>query len=108
MRKRTWMYVLKPQRYEISCDKCNGSNIEWSEFEGMIWCYDCKIDTRGDGGIFNGPIPLGASQLLGLSFDRINLKKKRVEYMRIVGHKVKWFAKPKVSDGRERESMKRK
>lgn len=64
---------MKPQSYEISCDLCGGSNIEWSEYEHMIWCYDCKKDTRGNGGVFDGPIPLGAAKLMGLSFDRIDL-----------------------------------
>ena len=93
MRKRTWIYVQKPAEYSIHCDKCGGDNIEWSEYEHKIWCYDCKIDTDGDGGIFDGPIPLGCSQLLGISFNRINLKKNRVEYPRVVGHKIKYFAK---------------
>jgi len=93
MKKRTWHYIMKPVAYEISCDKCNGTNIEWSEYEHKIWCYDCQIDTDGNGGIFDGPIPLGASELLGISFDRWNVKKQRVEYMKVVGYKVKWFAK---------------
>ena len=76
MKKRTWHYVMKPDRYDITCDKCNGTNIEWSEYERMIWCYDCKIDTPGTGGIFDGPIPWGATQMLGLSFNRWNMKKE--------------------------------
>lgn len=92
MRKRTWHYVMKPQFYEIACDKCNGSNINWSEYEHKIWCYDCKIDTDGTGGIFDGPIGWGIAQLLGISFNRFNLKKNRVEYPRIVGHGIKYFA----------------
>ena len=36
MKKRTWVYVMSPIAYEISCDKCGGSNINWSEFEKMI------------------------------------------------------------------------
>jgi len=59
MNKREWVYCHQPTAYEISCDKCNGSNITWSEYEKMIWCYDCEIDTEGNGGIFNGPILLG-------------------------------------------------
>lgn len=69
-------YVLNPSRYEISCDKCQGTHIEWSEYEGLIWCYDCKIDTRGNEGIFSGPIPLEAAKLLlGKGcFDKVNLE----------------------------------
>jgi hypothetical protein len=93
MRKRTWHYVMKPQSYEIACDKCGGTNIEWSEFEHMIWCYDCGVDTPGTGGIFDGPIPWNASKILGITFDRWNMKKNRVEEPRIIGHNIKYFAK---------------
>jgi len=93
MRHRTWHYVQNPRDYDVQCDKCNGTNIEWSEFEHMIWCYDCKIDTPGTGGIFDGPISVGVCKLLGMSLDRWNMKKNRVEYMRVVGNKIKWFAK---------------
>ena len=81
MRKRKWIYIQKPQDYEISCNLCNGSNIAWSEYEHMIWCYDCKKDVPGDGGVFDGPIPLRASRLLGLDFDRIELKTGQRLYM---------------------------
>ena len=74
MKKRTWCYVMKPTAYEISCDLCGGINIHWSEFEKMIWCYDCEKDTRGNGGIFDGPVPLKLCEMLGMSFDRIDLK----------------------------------
>jgi hypothetical protein len=93
MRRRTWHYVCKPAVYEIACDKCHGTNIEWSEFEHMIWCYDCKIDTPGTGGIFDSPIPMGVTELLGMSLDRYNIKKDRIESPRIVGHQIKYFAK---------------
>jgi hypothetical protein len=95
MRKRTWHYVMKPQSYEMTCDKCGGSNIDWSEYEHKIWCYDCKIDTDGNDGIFGGPIGWGVCELLGISFARWNMKKNRVEYPRIIGNKIKFFAKRK-------------
>lgn len=99
MRKRTWHYVMKPSRYGILCDICNGSNIEWSEFEHKIWCYDCEIDTDGFPGIFGGAIGLGISQVLGLSFDKWNMKKQRIEYFRITkDNKIKWFVKPNKKD----------
>lgn len=83
MRKRKWVYCQQPTVYEISCDLCGGSNITWSEFEHMIWCYDCKKDTRGTEGIFDGPIPLEVSKILGISFDRIDLKTKKLKKMRV-------------------------
>jgi hypothetical protein len=98
MKHRKWIYVQKPQRYDITCDKCGGTNIEWSEYEHKIWCYDCKIDTDGNGGIFDGPIPMGAAELLGLSFNRFYFKENKVKYPRIVGHKIKWFSKPEKQE----------
>ncbi len=98
MRKRTWHYVCNPARYEIRCDKCGHMNIEWSEYEHMIWCYDCKVDTRGTEGIFDGPIPMGAMEVLGIPLDRWNMKKQRVEYPHICSdHKIRWFAKKKAA-----------
>ena len=81
-----------PADYEITCDKCGGTNIQWSEFEHMIWCYDCKIDTPGTGGIFGVPICMGVTKLLGISLDRYNMKKDRIESPRIIGNKIKYFA----------------
>ena len=44
----------------------------------MIWCYDCKIDTFGFIGIFHGPIPLGAMELMGISLNRVYLKSMKM------------------------------
>ncbi len=90
MKKRTWIYIHKPTVYEISCDSCGGNNIEWSEFEGMIWCYDCKIDTPGNDGLFSGPIGLEVCRLLGISFDRIDIKTGKRSYMKVVKDKLVW------------------
>ena len=70
MKKRKWCYIHPPSVYEIACDKCGGTNTTWSEYEHMIWCYDCKIDTRGTGGIFDGPIAVELLTLLGISLNR--------------------------------------
>jgi len=72
-KKRTWIYIQNPKMYEIKCDKCNGTNIDWSEFESHIWCYDCKIDTKGTGGIFDGPVPIKACAVLGMCLDRYDM-----------------------------------
>ena len=71
---RERIFVIEPARYEIRCDLCDGTNITWSEYEHSIWCYDCLADTEGTGGIFDGPIPLGAVALIGLSLDKVDLK----------------------------------
>jgi len=81
---------LKPENYEIACDKCGGHNITWSEFEKLIWCFDCKVDTRGTEGVFGGPIPLELSKILGISFDRLYLKDRSVRRMKVVGKRIVW------------------
>ena len=92
--KRTWVWIMKPQKYEIACDICGGSNIEWSEFEHMIWCYECQKDTPGNGGIFDGPIPLGACALLGLSFDRVDLQTGKRLYLHATRGEITWDETP--------------
>lgn len=55
--------------------------ITWSEYAGMIWCYTCERDMRGFGGIFDGPIPVQAAQMMLGSdcFDRWDMKKREVQ-----------------------------
>ena len=88
LRKR----VYEPARYEITCDLCGGANITWSEYEHLIWCYDCENDTAGTGGIFDGPIPLGAMELFGLSLDMVDLKtgQRFTPVVNEGAHKVKY------------------
>ena len=90
MKKRKWMYLKKPTFFEMSCDKCGGKNITWSEYEHKIWCFDCKIDTLGTGGIFDGPIPLEVSKIFGISFDRLYFKDKSIRSMEVRGNKLIW------------------
>jgi hypothetical protein len=90
MKKRKWIYIMEPTSYEMSCDKCGGNNITWSEFEHLIWCYDCKIDTKGTEGIFGGPIPFEVSKILGISFDRLYLKDRSIRRMKVGGNRIMW------------------
>jgi len=71
--KRMWCYIQPPPMFGIKCDKCGGENITWSEWQGLIWCFDCEIDTVGTKGIFDSPIPKQMAELLGISFDRVTL-----------------------------------
>jgi len=71
---RERVFIMEPVRYGVRCDLCGGTNITWSEYEHLIWCYNCEKDTAGIGGIFDGPIPLKATELLGLSLDKVDLK----------------------------------
>lgn len=79
--KREWCYCQSPAMYDIACDLCNGMNNTWSEYEHLIWCYDCQKDTPGNGGIFNGPIGRELSKLLGISFNRIEIATGDMLYM---------------------------
>jgi len=93
MKKRKWIYIQKPQSYGVSCNLCKGINIEWSEYEHMIWCFDCEKDVSGTDGIFNGPMLMHTSNLLGMNFDRIELKTGQRLYMTRRGDKFIWCHK---------------
>ena len=90
MKKRTWHYTYPPAHYGVTCDKCGGHNIQWSEFAHKIWCYDCKIDTDGDEGIFGGPVPVQTTMiLLGPDcFDRVSVKTGKVTKFVVPGQPV--------------------
>ena len=90
MKKREWVYIHQPADYEMSCDKCNSNNITWSEFESLIWCYDCEIDTKGNEGIFGGPIGIGICELFGLSFNRVRLSDGKLLKIKFDGPKIIW------------------
>ena len=74
----------------MSCDKYGGNNITWSEFEGCIWCYDCEIDTPGNVGVFDGPIPLATAALLGMNFSIIYLETGKVETPVVKDGRIVW------------------
>ncbi len=64
--------------------------ITWSEFEHMIWCYQCRIDTRGTEGIFGGPIPLELAKMFGHTFSRLYFADKTVRKMVRRGKRLVW------------------
>lgn len=88
-KKRTWHYLFEPKEYEVYCD--NGikrgeepntnHKTTWSEWAGMIWCYDCKLDMPGFGGVFDGPIPEGAMEMImgPICFHRYSLTRKIIQ-----------------------------
>lgn len=99
--KRTHCYVLKPAEYEINCPLCGGTNINWSEFEKHIWCYDCSKDVfllSKNTGIFNGPIPINAAEMMSLKFDRINLENGQVVKRDSVNFNKTWVNDEKLSE----------
>ena len=92
MKRRERIYIMTPADYEVSCDLCNGE-VEWSEFEHMVWCWRCLKDVPGNPGIFGGPIPVEVCEILGISLDRINLKTGKREGFKIKGSKAVWEEK---------------
>lgn len=83
IKKREWAYVQEPQVYGIACDICEGSNLAWSEYDGLIWCYDCKKDTKGTMGIFDGPVGVQACEMMGMCFDKYNIATGEVKKFEI-------------------------
>lgn len=72
--KRTWVYRQSPSSYDVAPCECGNVDTLWSEFKGQVWCPICEIDcTPKHNGIFDGPIPVGATALMGISFDRIEI-----------------------------------
>jgi len=91
--KRKTCYIMQPYMYEIECDVCYGKNITWSEFEKRIWCYDCKIDTKGTEGIFSVPIPIEVTKLLGISLDKVVIETGEILELKKVNEegKLDWI-----------------
>ena len=78
--KRTWIYVQRPVRYGIATCSCGNDDPDWSEYKDHLWCAECQKDFVPEHwGVFDGPIPVNISQLLGLCFDRFNLETQQVE-----------------------------
>ena len=90
LKRRVNVYVQEPHMYEIQCDKCNGINTTWSEWEGLIWCFDCEIDTTGTEGIFGGPIPYGAAVVLGMDFRKFCISTKQLLDIDTQDSKIIW------------------
>jgi len=71
---------MAPWAYEIAPCVCGNTDTQWSEFKGRLWCAKCEIDfIPAHNGIFDGPIPVATSHLLGIRFDRINLETNEIE-----------------------------
>ena len=74
-KKRKWVYIGQPSMYDIEPCSCGNAECQWSEFVDMLWCAKCQKDfTPKHWGIFDGPIPMGAANLLGIDFTRVNIK----------------------------------
>jgi hypothetical protein len=77
---RKWVYVQRPCEYEIPGCPCGNTDPDWSEFAGMLWCASCKKDFIPEhNGIFDGPILVNVSRMLGIDLRRFNLETKQIE-----------------------------
>jgi hypothetical protein len=73
--KRTDVYVQRPAYFGVSGCSCGNDDPNWSEFMGHLWCARCEKDFKPeDGGVFDGPIGVNASRMLGLDFRKRNLE----------------------------------
>ena len=90
LKKREWIYVQPPMAYEVFCDICGNPYVEWSEYQGMVWCWRCLKDTPGTGGVFDGPIAVNCARMLGMCFDRIDLKTGQLLLFKTVNGKVEY------------------
>jgi hypothetical protein len=72
--RREWVYAQPPVVYEIAPCRC-GALPYWSEFKGHLWCAVCKKDfVPKHWGILDGPVGIHVCELLGIFFDRIDIK----------------------------------
>lgn len=80
LKRRVRVYVQRPTEYGIAGCVCGNADPDWSEFAGMLWCPKCQKDFIPEhGGIFDGPIPVEISKLLGIDLRRVNLETGEVE-----------------------------
>jgi hypothetical protein len=69
--RRTWCYLLPPKVYGMAACRCGNVDTQWSEYNKHLWCDRCKIDfIPRHAGIFDGPIPIKTSEMLGVTFHR--------------------------------------
>lgn len=74
LEKRLTYYVQQPKQYEIAPCSCGNEDTQWSEWKHHLWCDKCQKDFVPEhNGIFDGPIPIGAAMLMGISFDQIDI-----------------------------------
>ncbi len=79
-KKREWCYLMPPKAYEIAPCSCGNSETQWSIDAGYLWCAKCQKDFVPEhNGIFDGPILVGAAEILGISFDRMIIATGKIE-----------------------------
>lgn len=59
---------------------CGNHETQWSEFVKHLWCAKCEKDfIPAHGGVFDGPIPVKLSEMLGIVFHRFNMATGKAE-----------------------------
>ena len=92
LKKRKAVYIMLPLEYGIDSCPCGKGDTQWSEYEDRLWCPRCEIDFEPQHwGVFDGPIPVEACELLGISFDRFRLSDKKILKFKTTGSK-EWDA----------------
>ncbi len=88
--KRKWCYVGAPMMFDYP--PCSCGDIEhqvWSEYEKHVWCPICQKDYVPDHhGILSTPIPLGVANMLGITFDTIDLDTMTIHSVRHLNYRV--------------------
>lgn len=80
LEKRTWVYVMRPAEYGIAGHSCGNNDPDWSEYQKHLWCAPCAVDFIPEhSGMFDGPIGIEVSALLGISYDRYNIQTGQIE-----------------------------
>lgn len=74
LEKRAWVYVMRPFEYEIAPCDCGNEDPDWSEYKHHLWCSSCQKDfIPAHNGVFDGPIPIHTSHLLGICYSTIDI-----------------------------------
>lgn len=100
-KKRKWCYALGPEEFDMKCDRCGGVDIEWSQWEGMIWCRHCQVDTDGENRLFAGGLIVSVSGNVQISLDRVNMETGEVEWCysnHAKGGDVEWHGITQVAE----------
>ncbi len=80
MEKRKWHYLASPSSFDMAPCACGNHDTQWSEFAKHLWCEPCQIDFIPEhAGIFDGPIGITTSTLLGYDFRIFNMLTQQVE-----------------------------
>jgi hypothetical protein len=82
LKKRSWFFLQKPNVYAIAGCQCGNENTQWSEYEHHIWCDKCEKDfIPKHNGVFDGPILIQVSKMMGMSFSKFNIETEKVEVL---------------------------